>query len=104
MSDPDPNTLRVGALDFAVWRVSRAEEGGKRFDAKIDHSSCTIAVDDSLVSQTKRVVIWHEVLHSILVQAGITDHDEKVIRAMSYGIVAALRDNPSLHGECNNAR
>lgn len=96
MTDPDPTILRIGALDFAVCSVRHPEDYEHPYNAKIDHSTCTIEVDVELGDQVRRVTIWHEVLHTILAQAGILDHDESQLRALSYGIVAALRDNPSL--------
>ena len=46
----------------------------------------------------KRVTLWHELIHGILENAGIHNHDEQQIDAIAYGIVAVLQAVPALGG------
>lgn len=56
-----------------------------------------IAVMPGAESEMLPQTLWHEVLHGLLIHAGIRDgHDETHIDLIAYGIVQVLRDNPAL--------
>jgi len=89
--------LRVGAIEYRVALVTRLQKGGEVLNGRITHNLCRIEIDADLASQTKAVTIWHEILHSLMTQAGMDEQDEQLIETLSYGIVGVLRDNPELH-------
>jgi hypothetical protein len=89
-------TVRVGAYDFDVHLVRDLSYGDDDLNGHIKHDECLILIDEDAAPQVQRVVLWHEMLHSILVQAGFAEQDERLIEAVSHGIVQVLRDNPDL--------
>ena len=90
--------IKIGGIDYEVEEVQNlcAEDGIKRLNGHIIYDSCKIKLDAGLNPQVKNVCLWHEILHGILTHAGITDHDEAHIEALSYGLVQVLRDNLEL--------
>lgn len=90
--------IKIGGLDYELIEEYNlcAEDGTKRLNGHIIYDKCQIKVDQNLNQQVKAVTVWHEVLHGILTQAGVEEHDEKLIEILSYGIVQVLRDNPEL--------
>jgi hypothetical protein len=97
-------TLRIGSMVYEVEDVESLHDDGGRLNGRIIHDDCRIEITAGLNPQTHRVVLWHEVLHGILVQAGIREHDEAMIAVLAYGIVGALRDNPELCGKVGDRR
>lgn len=91
-------SIKIGGLDYEVEEVQNlcAEDGTKRLNGHIIYDSCKIRIDQGLNQQVQTVCMWHEIIHGILTQAGIDNHDEAHIEALSYGIVQVLRDNPEL--------
>jgi len=97
MPNYDGMTIKVGAIVFTVCEVDGIRDSNDvKIDGRIGHNECEIEVEKSLSPQTKRQVIWHEILHSILLQAGIRDHDEGLVEALSFGIFGVLQDNECL--------
>jgi len=88
--------LRVGAMEYEIVMVPRLQFKGEIVSGHISHDGCVIEVDADLAAQVRGVTVWHEVLHAIMIQAGLSDHDEALIEALSYGILGALKDNPEL--------
>lgn len=92
-----PFSVTVGPMQYTVRAIPelRAEDG-QRLNGHILYGPCEIRIDAGLDPQVQRVTLWHEVLHAILTHAGHEDDAEKVVEILSYGLVAALRDNPGL--------
>lgn len=91
MSIKKTKTIKIGALNFKIEEVNDPP-----FEAQIDHRNCRIRLNDSMGSQMREVSLWHEVVHSILAQAGFHEHDEAMVEALGFGIVGALKDNQVL--------
>lgn len=92
--------IKIGGLDYEIEEVQNlcTEDGVKRLNGHIIYDSCKIRIDQGLSQQVKNVYMWHEIIHGILTHAGIDNHDEAHIGALSYGIVQVLKDNPFLVG------
>ena len=88
--------IRVGPIAYDVEIVDNLQDDGGILDGRIRHSDAVIQLAASLSPQAHLVTLWHEVLHTLFTQAGIHDHDEKRITALSYDIVQVLTDNPQL--------
>jgi Zn-dependent peptidase ImmA (M78 family) len=65
-------------------------------DGVISYSESKISIEANLLPQAKRHTLWHEVTHAILMQAGIVEHDERLVTALAYGIMDVLQKNPEL--------
>lgn len=90
-----PREIRIGAIAYQVATVEELADGQLHGDINFGKCRIRIAADGDV--QKQHVTLWHEVLHGILYQAGMTDQDEQTIDALAYGIVQVLRDNPKLH-------
>ena len=90
--------IKIGAIRYRIVTEKNLvdDDGLKRLDGHIRYSSSEIKLDSALGPQARRQVIWHEVLHGIMTQAGIETHDEKNIEAISHGLMNVLEDNPWL--------
>jgi hypothetical protein len=96
MSDT-PETVRIGPIDYKIEEVVRLTTADNtRLCGEIDYHNSVINLDTEQSPQSKRVTLWHEILHGILNNAGKSDHNEELIEIISLGIVGVLRDNPSL--------
>ena len=94
------NQIRIGAIDFKVaevdslWTVADGEN--IKVNGVLYSHLALIEIDEGLPDVIKQVCLWHEAIHEILNQAGIIEHDENIVEALGYGIVALLRDNDGL--------
>jgi hypothetical protein len=86
--------MRIGAFDYTITMVDELTDGPNKLLGSILYAQTAILLEQNQSAQAMRQVLWHEVLHAILVQAG---HDGKlsdpVIEAVTHGIVGVLRDN-----------
>lgn len=92
-------TVKIGPHTYTVKEVERliSVEGSTVLYGQIRCAQQTIEIEKGMVGTYKRQTIWHEVVHGILEGAGIRDdHDERLIDALSTGIVQVLQDNPWL--------
>lgn len=98
MANLPRDAVLVGPITYPIIRKEGLNDDGKMLDGWVQYRPYSIAVDANLGEQGERVVIWHEVLHAILVHAGFkdTDEHESVIEALSYGIVQVLQDNQGM--------
>lgn len=92
--------VKIGGMIFDVIRVDELKHpsDNRRLDGNIRYGECKIYIDTSLSCQAELQTIWHEVIHGILVQAGMSEAADKedVIEAIAYGVMAVLYDNPLL--------
>jgi hypothetical protein len=89
----------IGAIRYPVERITGLHDAGKKLDGWVQYRPYSIQIDDALGEQGERVVLWHEILHAILAQAGFDDYDEeheRFIDALAYGIYQVLEDNSGL--------
>lgn len=84
--------MRIGPYIYPGLR----NEADKRMYGFIDYPTCEISLDESSSPQVLEVTLWHEIIHAILYNAGITKHKEKLVDIIAAGITQVLQDNPRL--------
>lgn len=94
-NDVFPESITIGPTVYRVVFAKRVAKG-KDLDGKIDYGRAVITIRRGLSSQVAMLVLWHEVIHGIFSNAGISGQDEQTIEILTSGIVAALRANPQL--------
>jgi len=102
-----PNKLYIGGITYRIAEIERllADDGRRKLSGNIRYDECEIRIEAGMDVQSTRQIIWHEVLHGILTQAGHCDAiKEQIIDALAYGIVDVLKQNPWLRakGEQSN--
>lgn len=90
--------VKVGPITYKIVEKKRLTNDNEdtKIDGSANYTHCKIRLDKRLGKQTKRLTLWHEIVHCILVQNSITEHDETMINALAYGIINVLQDNPEL--------
>lgn len=96
-----PGRVKIGPVVYEIHYEKNpvgADEDGKavwlNWRCRINEAS--IMLDSTLADDMKPVVLLHETMHAILEQAGVEDHPESLVKALGYGIVQMLRENPEL--------
>lgn len=88
-----PKRITIGGVEFKVKEVKNLQdEDGKWLNGIVYPASCEIHIAKDMDPQIKRISLWHEVLHEMLLQSGIP-HAEDVPVALSYGICELLDNN-----------
>lgn len=100
--EPSPEVVNVMGVEFTVgWEEGLSfealdEEGEKiQVSGHVDYEKQSIVAARGGSEYTRRVVLLHEVLHSILHITGQPD-DEVMVRALGYALLYVLRNNPRL--------
>lgn len=89
-------TIKVGPVDFKLLVAEQTELTETAFLGRLDMARETITINADLAPKSAKITVWHEVIHAILLQAGINNHSEGEIEALSYGIVSVLINNEIL--------
>lgn len=96
-------SVKIGPFRYPVSFVDdlHSFDGSMKIElwGHIKANEIKIELLPSLDAQRQLQVLWHEILHGILANAGYDVHDEKQIDAISTGIIQVLRDNPLLADE-----
>ena len=94
--------VKIGPIDYAyelVTDLHDKESGDSKWQplfGQIEYGTGEMRISDTLPPGQRRVTTLHEVIHGVLVNAGIDDHNEVLISALAHGLVQVLRDNPAL--------
>jgi hypothetical protein len=70
-------------------------DGPTDLDGWIQWGQLRILIDKDLADDKKQVILWHEILHGILEQAGHAQNED-ALDALAYGIVQVVDDNPEI--------
>jgi Zn-dependent peptidase ImmA (M78 family) len=91
-------TVKVGPIKYKIIKKKRLTNHGRdtKLDGSASYSHCRIGIEKGLAKQAKRLTLWHEIVHCILVQNSINEHDEHVVNAIAYGIMDVLQHNKEL--------
>ena len=90
-------TIRIGPIDYEYALVEGLRNGNDKINGQISYNDCCVEIEACLSDQAKRQTLWHEIIHGILTHAGIkSDEKEDLCEAISFGVMAVLRDNPEL--------
>ncbi|HNP70952.1 MAG TPA: hypothetical protein PKK15_07590 [Kouleothrix sp.] len=92
----DGLVIRMGVLDYTVRveRDVRSSDDAKLY-GEIRYGAGTIRVDADITPAFQAVVLWHELVHGLLEQAG-QEQSEATCNSIAFGVVQLLRDNPNL--------
>lgn len=88
------NQVKIGGITYAITRDATLPDTG--FSGQIRYQRCQIVIADNLHPVAARQVLWHEIVHGIMQQAGIQEQPESLVEAISYGVLQVLRDNPGI--------
>lgn len=97
------DSIKIGPIDFVVEEVSSLVIDGEVVAAHVDHNQGVIKIEADFNTIVKLISLWHEVIHEILTQGGFSDHDERMIEVLSFGIVDAIKRNSALRGISDGA-
>lgn len=91
-----PDNLRINGLDYAVDMVESLADGVQVCYGKIWPGKTKIEINIGAQSSERMLVtLWHEVVHAILIHAGVDlgDDEERIVEALGLGIYQVLADN-----------
>lgn len=93
-----PGKVRIGLYEYAVSEATDLRNGEKGVWGLISHQHHTIEIEADTPLRHKQYILWHEMLHSMLMQAGLhsIDLEEPIVIALGHAIVATLRNNPDV--------
>ena len=101
-----PASIKVAGYDFAIVRRSRHSQDSVRSWGACATAEQTISVQDSFPTPFKAVdTFLHETMHAIYWAYGVHDDDkeERIVAALSTGLMTLHRDNPWLAGWIRDA-
>ncbi len=88
--------LVIGPMKYLVVEVNNlTDDNGVQLAGQIDYSALTCEVEKQSPPLIKRFTIWHQIIHILSQQAGISITEEQ-IAILAYGIMQILRDNPEM--------
>ena len=94
-----PSEIHIGPLTYRVEMVEglRADDD-VRCHGLINHNELLIKIDKSSPPQKQYLTLWHEILHAIADQIGISQEDfgESIDTPLSLAIMGVLKQNPGL--------
>lgn len=93
-----PDVIRIAGVRWTVRYLSRAQffvENDTDLLGQCRSSQTTIEVREDLPADRLRCILWHELVHAIEGDAGLT-LSEEAVRALAAGLFALLRGNPEL--------
>ena len=89
-----PKVVQVGPIVYKIEEDTRTAIDGVY--GAIFYADSRISLQPGLSPAFQEVILWHEMIHAMLTQAGLRDQDEQHIHAIAYGVVQALHNNPEL--------
>ncbi len=94
------NKVKIGPVFYELKTVHGLMDDAKTqaLGGQISYENCLIELDEDLEPQSKRIILWHEIVHGLLHGSGHSklDDKEELVTALAYGIVSVLKDNPWL--------
>lgn len=97
MNSP-PNTIQINGVAWTFRRMTKTElyeDSDESLLGQAKHTQAEIQVRSDLPPDRMRHIVWHELFHAVEKDAGF-DFTEEQVRAMSNGLFAILRNNPTL--------
>lgn len=101
--------IQIGPVRYAVREKDDLHtvdgEGKKEWlNGHVVYSDAEIRVNHEMARDVKVACLWHEAIHALLYNAGQDGVPEAAVRALGYGIVQLIRDNPELMRMTTEAR
>jgi hypothetical protein len=92
--------LKIGGITYQVAKDPALHDTG--FSGQIRYHRCQVVVAGDLHPSALAQTLWHEIVHGILTQAGMTKHQESIVDALAYGILQVIRENPEFVEMCKS--
>lgn len=89
-----PKSVKIGPIVYGVKEDTRV--ANESMWGQIVYAESSIELNPGMSEQHRTITLWHEILHGMLVQGGIREHDERILDVLAHGIVSVLKDNPEL--------
>ncbi|MCM1259665.1 MAG: hypothetical protein NC182_01815 [Prevotella sp.] len=91
------NKIKILNLEFEIREVECISHGGSQI-GEINHIDQVILLKKGLSEERKKIVLLHEILHSIFEQLGFAEeHDnEHLIDSLASSIYQILNDNKTI--------
>ncbi len=91
------DSIKIGPMIYKIIEIADLCIDGDTMIGSVCHTSGELLLEMRLCPQAKKVTLWHEIIHAILVTSGnVGEHDDRLVDALAYGIVSVLDDNPQL--------
>ena len=87
-----PAKVRVLGKPYVIQWVDKVGDG---LNGLTDCDGLEISVLDCLKLETEQDILLHEVLHAVEAQMGL-DLEDTIIERLATGLLAVLKDNPTL--------
>ena len=93
----DIKNVIIGPIEYDVTEEDRIlNSQNQDLLGQIFYERGTLKVLKDIKEDVKRTVLLHEIIHGVFDNAGMRDHDERVIDVLSHGLVMVLMDNPDV--------
>lgn len=89
-----PKSVKIGPVVYEVKEEMRLANDG--LYGQIVYSESVIEMNPMMKPQHRDITLWHEMLHGMLLQGGIREHDERILDVLAHGLVQLIKDNPKL--------
>ncbi len=89
-----PDTIYLFPTFFEVVDITRAES--RTHKGLAGYSEREISIEPSIHEEDKKSVMLHEIVHCILNQAGVENHDEIMMDVLANGFLSIIRGNKDL--------
>ncbi len=87
--------VKIGAFDYEIKVLPEIWDVEGEYYGMAEYGLLQIKLSEKEAKEIRVQTLLHEVIHVIMHQAGFREHNEAVIEAMSYGLIAVLRENPA---------
>lgn len=95
---PRPTSIRLNGVTWQIRAMTRVEfltEERDNLIGQCKHDSTTLQIASESPINRQRAVLWHEIVHAVEGDAGLSFTEEQ-IRSMASGLFSALRNNPDV--------
>lgn len=93
-----PKKLTIGTRNYKVEQVKDLKNPiGQNAYGTHTFDDLTIRIDKNISEDLKPLILFHEVLHGLMVSGEIDldyDKEEHVVRNLTHGLVKFMQDNP----------
>lgn len=94
-----PKKVKVGAKVYKVELTDQLYMGAQNYGGEIFYTGLEIHVLNTLAPKMQEHFFLHELVHAIADHLGYSDHDEKVVEAVTNALHMVIIDNPEIFKE-----
>lgn len=92
-----PKRIKIGPITYKIVEVAELKDNDdKPMFGMVKTSTQTIFIEKNLAPEEKLQTFLHEVLHVIMAQMGMFDHNEGMIDGIAYGLLGVFKNNKAL--------